>query len=147
MHSVYMRVQGASLKGTGFKSYQSKILINYNTPQFIVIPEERYLRGRTRSKPIQSRPCSEMAGWEFALSVMASFDLDICRCSIWNNEYLSCEGGLSIIETFFNDELLLQLDLEALIPSGGGWRGMTEGEKHLRRMETKERVKKYVARL
>ena len=110
------------------------------------MPEERLVRGRTRSKPIRSKPCSEMTGWEFAMSVMADFDLDICRCSIYNNDYFSCDGGLDTIRTFFNEELLLDLDLEALIETGRGWRGLSVGEKHLRRMKTKERVEKYVAR-
>ena len=80
------------------------------------------------------------------MSVMESFDLDICRCCIFNNDYLSCDGGLDTILTFFDEELLLDLDLEALIRSGRTWRGMSVGEKHLRRMKTKERVEKYVAR-
>ena len=50
------------------------------------------------------------------------------------------------MRAFFNEELLLDMDLEALVESGQGWRGMSEGEKHLRRMETEERVKKYVGR-
>lgn len=111
-----------------------------------MVPEERVVRGRTRSKPIRSKPCSEMTGWEFALSVMKSFDLNISRCCIYNNEYFSCEGGLDIVQTFFNEELLLDLDLEALIWTRRAWRDMSESEKHLRRMETKERVKKYAAR-
>ena len=87
-----------------------------------------------------------MVGNEFALSVLGSFDLNISRCGIYNYKYLSCGGGLDVVRTFFNEELLLDLDLEALVVSGEGWRGMSEGEKHLRRMETKERVKKYVGR-
>ena len=50
------------------------------------------------------------------------------------------------MRTFFNEGLLLDLNLEALVKSGRGWRGLSEGEKHLRRMETGERVKKYVSR-
>ena len=87
-----------------------------------------------------------MTGCEFALSVLGSFDINISRCGIFNYKYLSCGGGLDIVQTFFNEELLLDLDLEALVRSGGGWRGLSEGEKHLRRMETRERVKKYVSR-
>ena len=125
---------------------KKKILNNTTLPQFIVVAEERMLRGRTRSKPIRSKPCSEMVGNEFALSVLGSFDLNISRCGIYNYKYLSCGGGLDVVKTFFNEELLLDLDLEALVVSGQGWRGRSEGEKHLRRMETKERVKKYVGR-
>ena len=87
-----------------------------------------------------------MTGCEFALSVLGSFDLNISRCGIFNGNYFSHEGGLDVVQAFFNEELLMDLDLEALIESGQGWRGMSEGEKHLRRMETKERVKKYIGR-
>ena len=111
-----------------------------------MVPEERLLRGRTRSKPVRSKPCSEMTGCEFALSVLGSFDLDISRCGIYNYKFLSCGGGLDTVRTFFNEGLLLDLNLEALVKSGRGWRGLSEGEKHLRRMETGERVKKYVGR-
>ena len=87
-----------------------------------------------------------MTGCEFALSVLGSFDLDISRCGIYNYKFLSCGGGLDTVRTFFNEGLLLDLNLEALVKSGRGWRGLSEGEKHLRRMETGERVKKYVSR-
>ena len=133
-----------------FQEYRFQTLsMNYSTipPQFIVVPEERALRGRTRSSPIRSKPCTEMTGAEFAMNVIGSFDLDICRCCIYNNEYLCCMGGLDTVQTFFNEELLLDLDLEGMIWTGRTWKGMSEGEKHLRRMETKERVKKYVGRL
>ena len=111
-----------------------------------MVPEERLVRGPTRSKPIRSKPCSEMTGREFAMHVMASFDLNITRCCIYDNEYLTCEGGLDLIQTFYNEELLQNLDLEGLVWSGRGWRGLSVGEKHLRRMATKERVNKYVSR-
>ena len=87
-----------------------------------------------------------MTGCEFALSVLGSFDLNISRCGIYNYKYFSCGGGIDVVRAFFNEELLLDMDLEALVESGQGWRGMSEGEKHLRRMETEERVKKYVGR-
>ena len=74
-----------------------------------------------------------MTGAQFALHVMMSFDLDICRCGIFKDEYIVCGGGIDTIETFFNEDLLLLMDLDTMIWSGRGWRGMNNNEKHERR--------------
>jgi len=93
-----------------------------------------------------SAECQNMTGAQFALHVMMSFDLDICRCGIFKDEYVVCGGGIDTIETFFNEDLLLLMDLDTMIWSGRGWRGMNNNEKHERRMETKDRIRKYIAR-
>ena len=49
------------------------------------------------------------------MHVMSSFDLNIARCCIYDNEYLTCEGGLDLIQTFYNEELLQNLDLEGKV--------------------------------
>ena len=91
--SVYVCVYKGLVEAQVTKKKKKKILDNTTLPQFIVVAEERMLRGRTRSKPIRSKPCSEMVGNEFALSVLGSFDLNISRCGIYNYKYLSCGGG------------------------------------------------------
>ena len=88
-----------------------------------------------------------MTGPEFALSVLNSFDLDMARHCIFKNQYLSLWGGIDTVRAFFNNSELSKLDMEALVWSDRGWRGLSEGEKHLKRMETKERVWRYVQRI
>lgn len=110
-----------------------------------------------------SKPCREMEGLEFAMQVLANFDLDIVQKGIYANQYISYPStGLNTLMTFFNEEQLQDLDLEALVWSDRSscgwtpksttttctcsWRPMSEVEKQLKRMDTKARVKKYVAR-
>ena len=79
--------------------------------------------------------------------VLSFFDLDISRKGIFANKYISCEGGLDTILTFFDDDWLYNLmEYECLVWSDRSWRPRTETEKEERRMDTKARVKKYVAR-
>lgn len=87
-----------------------------------------------------------MEGEEFALNILRSFDLDIVRHAIYDNKYISTWGGLDTIKTFFDEDQLQYLKLDTLVWSDRAWRGLTEAEKHLKRMDTKARVKKYVAR-
>ena len=109
--------------------------------QIIVVPEVRRMIHRAPSKP-----CSEMAGTEFAKHVLENFDLDIAQHAIYANDYISGWGGLDTILTFIDEEHLQFMDLNVLIWSDRSWRPMTEAEKQMRRMETKARVVKYVGR-
>lgn len=125
--------------------------------QIIVVPEVRRMIGREPSKP-----CSEMEGTEFAKHVLENFDLDIVRHAIYANDYISGWGGLDTILTFIDEEYLQFMDLNVLVwPDRSScsripystttvcdcsWRPMTQTEKHLKRMETKARVAKYVSR-
>ena len=105
------------------------------------MPEVKRVRGQAGSKR-----CGEMEGQEFALNILRSFDLDIVRNAIYDSKYLSCLGGIDTFVAFFDESELQYLELDTLVWSDRSWRGMTEDEKQLRRMDTKARVKKYVAR-
>ena len=116
--------------------------MNHPLPvQFIVVPEVRRVIGQPPSKP-----CRKMVGLEFARHVLENFDLDIAQKGIYANKYISCEGGLDTLATFFDEDWLQCLRLNALVWSDRSWRPMTETEKQQKRMDTKARVKKYVAR-
>lgn len=106
-----------------------------------MVPEVRRMKGQAPSKR-----CGEMEGSEFADYVLANFDLDIARHAIYNNRYLSYPGGLDTLMTFYDDYWLRFLSLDGLVWSDRAWRPMTETEKHLKKMDTKARAKKYVAR-
>ena len=54
----------------------------------------------------------------FAQAVLESFDFDITRHCIVDSKYLSSPGGLNVIETYFNNDLVL--NLEALQKAGAG---------------------------
>jgi hypothetical protein len=109
--------------------------------QFIVVPEIRRVEGRNPSKR-----CSDMEGSEFAMHVLESFDLDIARHAIHANNYISCCGGVETFKAFCDKDYLQHLELNTLVWSERSWRPMTDGEKHLKRMDTKARAMKYIAR-
>lgn len=111
-------------------------------PQFILVPEVRRVRGQASAKR-----CGRMEGEEFAMNILRSFDLDLARNAIFNSKYISCFGGIDTCVAFFEESELLYLELDTLVWSDRSWRGMTEDEKQLKRLDTKARVKKYVARL
>ena len=87
-----------------------------------------------------------MEGLEFARHVLENFDLDIARQGIFANKYISCKGGLDTLVTFFEEDWLQRMILNALVWSDRSWRPMTETEKELKRMNTQARIKKYVSR-
>ena len=111
-----------------------------------MVPEITRQRGPTRARPIRSKPYRDMTGSEFALAVLGTFDLDMARHCIFKDQYLSISGGIDTLRAFFDDGELSNLNVDGLVWSHRSWRGLSEGEKHHKRMETKQRVKKYVSR-
>lgn len=58
----------------------------------------------------RGRVTTEMTMRGFALSVIESFDFDITRHAILDNKYLSAPGGLDLLETYFDNDLALNLE-------------------------------------
>ena len=86
----------------------------------------------------RGRVTTEMTMTDFALSVIESFDFDITRHAIVDSKYLSSPGGLNLIETYFDNDLAL--NLEALQDTAKG----IETTRLI--SDTLDRAEKYVER-
>ena len=79
-----------------------------------------------------------MTMMDFALSVLESFDFDITRHAIVDSKYISSPGGLDLFETYFDNDLAL--NLEALQDTAKG----VETTRLI--SDTLDRAEKYVDR-
>lgn len=86
----------------------------------------------------RGRVTTEMTMMDFALSVLESFDFDITRHAIVDGKYISSPGGLDLFETYFDNDLAL--NLEALQDTAKG----VESTRLI--CDTLDRAKKYVDR-
>lgn len=66
----------------------------------------------------RGRVTTEMTMTDFALAVIESFDFDITRHAIVDSKYLSSPGGLNLLETYFDNDLALNLEALQDTPKG-----------------------------
>ena len=118
--------------------------------QFIVMPALCRIEGQD----LPPKSCRQMTWQEFAMHVLSGFDLDICRFGIYDNQYISCPGGLDFLRVHFYPEEVNNLKQEGMVwvygpwaESLGKWQSLSEEEKNDRREDTRARASKYVKRM
>ena len=108
MPGMYLNKKCMSVHSVIYDGIETKVQVVLSKIKFMCTIFFQFIVRKDIVK--RGRVTTEMTMMDFALSVIESFDFDITRHAIVDSKYLSSPGGLDLLETYFNNELALNLE-------------------------------------